>query len=357
MRRSPKPSGQELPALRHPSRLSRRADGSRQPRRAQPVRRSPKPGDQDVPAQRDSRAHGCGAPACAEHRGKPRMGRMNRMPSIASRGPLCFATVLPHGPRRPIQAGVVDPGAGRRASPASSDPSDPSVALPGLVCWGGVGVWPVCGVSAPCDEAQSQAVRNCPPYGGSRAAAVGLTVPGSHDGRSPCAEAPSQAVRDCPPYGAVAPRSVACQPWPVSQTIATACEPPSAETSHGWVGWIGCRAPRPADRCVLRPFCLTVRGDPSKRGSSTPVQDAERLLLHPIHPIHPWLRSVSSAGVRRVFYDFRGLLCRLRDPAQAKPRTVRLLGTFAQRSAAQGGSVVPPQPRDAPSAFRRGVMR
>ena len=52
VRRSPKPSGQGLPALRRQSRRGRRADGPRQPRRAQPVRRSPEPGGQELPALR-----------------------------------------------------------------------------------------------------------------------------------------------------------------------------------------------------------------------------------------------------------------------------------------------------------------
>ena len=65
------------------------------------------------------------------HRGKPRMNRMNRMPSTASPEPSAISEILAHGPRlgEPVEASSLDEP--RQAASASSDSSDLSVALLG----------------------------------------------------------------------------------------------------------------------------------------------------------------------------------------------------------------------------------
>ena len=67
-----------------------------------------------------------------------------------------------------------------------------------------------------------------------------------------------------------------------------------AEQSHGCVGCIGCRASQPADRWTLRRSRATVRGSQQPRTLRSLVRGSGRCLLHPTHPIHPWLASVRS---------------------------------------------------------------
>ena len=134
------------------------------------------------------------------------------------------------------------------------------------------------------------------------------------------------------------------------------------EASHGWVGWVGCRAISPADREGFAEIWPTVRGS----GNCSRLPGLEKRaglpLPHPIHPTHPWLcpvrgsarsngSNVSSARTPSMIED------RPRAGTPEKPRTAAMLVHSRARSAGIARGKPSPSPPATTARHRHAAAR